>query len=68
MRTQPVFVQDARIQSYLEQQESQRQQLREQLLAGAMSPTTGPITPAYFHGLRERIFTTRLQRIHQSAN
>lgn len=44
------------------QQESQRQQLRIQLLAGAMSCATAPVTPAYFRALRQRILTTRLQR------
>lgn len=49
---------------HLPQRESQRQQLRDQILAGAMSCATTPVTPAYFHGLRERILTTRPQRIN----
>lgn len=49
---------------WLAQRESQRQQLRTQLLADAMSCATPPATPAYFHGLRQRILTTRLPRIN----
>lgn len=43
------------------QRESQRQQLRNQLLAGAVSCATAPVTPAYFRGLRQRILATRFR-------